>query len=39
LSGANQASRLILEKLPEVEKIPLAAPIPQTSPQAIEEVI
>jgi NhaP-type Na+/H+ or K+/H+ antiporter len=39
LSGANQASRLILEKLPEVEKIPLAAPIPQTSAQAIEEVI
>lgn len=39
LSGGNQASRLILEKLPEVEKIPLAAPIPQTSAQAIEEVI
>ncbi|MGL4880011.1 MAG: NAD-binding protein, partial [Waterburya sp.] len=39
LSGSNQASRLILEKLPEVEKIPLAAPIPQASVQPIKEVI
>ncbi|MBE9044478.1 cation:proton antiporter [Pleurocapsales cyanobacterium LEGE 10410] len=39
LSGGNQSSRLLLEKLPEVEEIPLAAPIPQVSPETIEEAI
>ncbi len=39
LSGGNQSSRLLLEKLPEVEEIPLAAPIPQASPEVIEETI
>lgn len=39
LSGGNQSSRLLLEKLPEVEEIPLATPISQISPQAIEEAI
>ena len=39
LSGGNQSSRLLLEKLPEVEEIPLAAPIPQASPKVIEETI
>ncbi|WP_319421057.1 cation:proton antiporter [Pleurocapsa sp. FMAR1] len=38
LSGGNQSSRLLLEKLPEVEEIPLAAPI-QASPKVIEETI
>lgn len=31
LSGGNQSSRLLLEKLPEVEEIPLADPISQPS--------
>jgi NhaP-type Na+/H+ or K+/H+ antiporter len=31
LSGGNQSSRLILEKLPEVEEIPLAAPMAKSS--------
>ncbi|MEM7591452.1 MAG: NAD-binding protein, partial [Cyanobacteria bacterium P01_A01_bin.83] len=35
LSGGNQSSRLILEKLPEVEAITLAEPIPQASPEKI----
>ena len=39
LSGGNQSSRLLLEKLPEVEEIPLAAPIKKTSPEVIEEPI
>ncbi|MDJ0594638.1 MAG: cation:proton antiporter [Pleurocapsa sp. MO_226.B13] len=39
LSGGNQSSRLVLEKLPEVEEIPLAAPIPQTSSETVEEAI
>ncbi len=39
LSGGNQSSRLLLEKLPEVEEIPLAAPISQASPKVIEETI
>ncbi len=39
LSGGNQSSRLLLEKLPEIEEIPLAAPIPQASPKVIEETI
>lgn len=39
LSGGNQSSRLLLEKLPEVEEIPLAAPIPQESSEVIEEAI
>ncbi|WP_019504392.1 sodium:proton antiporter [Pleurocapsa sp. PCC 7319] len=39
LSGGNQSSRLLLEKLPEVEEIPLAAPISQESSEVIEEAI
>ena len=39
LSGGNQSSRLLLEKLPEVEEIPLAAPIRKTSSEIIEEPI
>ena len=39
LSGGNQSSRLLLEKLPEVEEIPLAAPIAQSSSEAVEEPI
>lgn len=35
LSGSNQSSRLILEKLPEVEEIPLIEPISQVSPEKI----
>ncbi len=35
LSGGNQSSRLLLEKLPEVEEIPLPEPIPQASPEKI----
>ena len=37
LSGGNQSSRLLLEQLPEVEELPLAAPIAQTT--EIEEAI
>jgi NhaP-type Na+/H+ or K+/H+ antiporter len=39
LSGGNQSSRLLLEKLPEVEEIPLTALLPQMSSETIEEVI
>ena len=39
LSGGNQSSRLVLEKLPEVEEISLAAPMPQVSSETIEEAI
>lgn len=39
LSGGNQSSRLVLEKLPEVEEIPLATPVPQVSSETIEEAI
>jgi len=35
LSGGNQSSRLLLEKLPEVEEIPLPEIIPQPSPEKI----
>ena len=35
LSGGNQSSRLLLEKLPEVEEIPLADPVSQPSPEKI----
>ena len=37
LSGGNQSSRLLLEQLPEVEELPIAAPITQTT--EIEEAI
>ena len=37
LSGGNQSSRLLLEQLPEVEELPIAAPIAQTT--EIEEAI
>ncbi|MEM8829765.1 MAG: cation:proton antiporter [Cyanobacteria bacterium P01_G01_bin.19] len=39
LSGGNQSSRLLLEKLPEVEEIPLAAPVKEASSQVTEESI
>ena len=39
LSGGNQSSRLLLEKLPEVEEISLTAPIPQRPSETIEEKI
>jgi Trk K+ transport system NAD-binding subunit len=39
LSGGNQSSRLLLEKLPEVEEIPLTAPLSQVSSKTIEEAI
>jgi NhaP-type Na+/H+ or K+/H+ antiporter len=39
LSGGNQSSRLLLERLPEVEEIPLPALFPQMSSETIEEVI
>lgn len=39
LSGGNQSSRLLLEKLPEVEEIPLTAPLSQVSSKKIEEAI
>ncbi len=39
LSGGNQSSRLLLEKLPEVEEIPLAAPVKENSSEIIEETI
>ncbi len=35
LSGGNQSSRLLLEKLPEVEELPLPETIPQPSPEKI----
>ena len=37
LSGGQQSSRLLLEQLPEVEELPIAAPIAQTT--EIEEAI
>ena len=36
LSGGTQSSRLALEKLPEVEEVPIAAPVAQ---QSIEQII
>jgi NhaP-type Na+/H+ or K+/H+ antiporter len=39
LSGGNQSSRLLLERLPEVEEIPLPALFPQMSSETIEEAI
>lgn len=39
LSGGNQSSRLLLERLPEVEEIPLTALLPQMSSETIEEAI
>lgn len=39
LSGGNQSTRLVLEKLPEVEEIPLAAPVSKISSETIEEPI
>lgn len=39
LSGANQSSRLILEKLPEVEEITLAAPVSPSPSKKVEEPI
>ncbi|MEL6930824.1 MAG: cation:proton antiporter [Cyanobacteria bacterium J06600_6] len=38
LSGSNQSSRLLLEKLPEVEEIPLPTPPKPESKEKIEEV-
>ena len=38
LSGGNQSSRLLLEKLPEVEEIPLSNPLSPKSVEKIEEV-
>lgn len=37
LSGGNQSSRLVLEKLPKVEEIPLAAPVVKTSGETNKE--
>ncbi|HEY9770157.1 MAG TPA: cation:proton antiporter [Coleofasciculaceae cyanobacterium] len=37
LSGGNQSSRLVLEKLPEVEEISVAASMPQVASEKIEE--
>jgi len=39
LSGGNQSSRLLLEKLPAVEEIPLAAPRSKLSTEPVKEVI
>lgn len=39
LSGGNQSSRLLLEKLPEVEEIPLAASISPQKPEITNEAI
>ena len=39
LSGGNQSSRLLLEKLPEIEEIPLAAPVKESSSEIVEEPI
>jgi Trk K+ transport system NAD-binding subunit len=39
LSGGNQSSRLLLERLPEVEEISLATSIPQISSEKVEEAI
>ena len=38
LSGGNQSSRLLLERLPEVEEIPLATPLSPKSVEKIEEI-
>ncbi|MEO1339595.1 MAG: cation:proton antiporter [Cyanobacteria bacterium J06635_13] len=35
LSGGNQSSRLLLERLPEVEEIPLEAPVSQPSSETV----
>ena len=37
LSGGNQSSRLVLEKLPEVEELPLAAPVSKAASETQEE--
>ena len=39
LSGGNQSSRLLLEKLPEVEEIPLAAPMSLGASETIEDTV
>ena len=39
LSGGNQSSRLLLEKLPEVEEISLPAPIAKAPSETVEEAI
>ncbi|BAU66728.1 sodium/hydrogen exchanger [Stanieria sp. NIES-3757] len=39
LSGGNQSSRLALEKLPEVEEVPIAAPVIQTSESTKSEAL
>ena len=39
LSGGNQSSRLLLEKLPEVEELPLAAPVEKVSSEIVEKPI
>jgi NhaP-type Na+/H+ or K+/H+ antiporter len=39
LSGSNQSSRLALEKLPEVEEIPIAAPTKETLSQSVAEIV
>jgi NhaP-type Na+/H+ or K+/H+ antiporter len=39
LSGSNQSSRLALEKLPEVEEVPIAAPVAQNSEPTVTEAL
>jgi NhaP-type Na+/H+ or K+/H+ antiporter len=39
LSGGNQSSRLALEKLPEVEEVPIAAPVIQTPESTKSEAL
>jgi len=39
LSGSNQSARLILEKLPEVEEIPIAAPLSELLEKQVPEAL
>ena len=39
LSGASQSSRLALEKLPEVEEVPIASPVPEAAIEQVTEPI
>ena len=39
LSGGTQSSRLALEKLPEVEEVPIAAPVDQQSGEKVTETV
>ncbi|MBZ8183027.1 cation:proton antiporter [Oscillatoria salina] len=39
LSGGSSSSRLALEKLPEVEEVPIAAPVPESTEEKVTEPV